>query len=461
MKFKKFGKALLMGALSLGVILSVTSCIQSYSVGYLFVVGTATAQSNGSGIITGFKINHNTGQLTQLNGLPVASGGANPQRAVLISNSRFLYVLNRGTTQSGSANCTSTDPCINSNITQFAVGGNGILTAQQTFYTQGINPFRLIADGGGNYLYVLDHDSPNSPNNPYCAAALGNDTNGNPITACGDITAFAVNSTTGRLSLVTNAQATANLNGQTQLTYFPVPANPVDFVLAGGYVITLNGPTTMNPEQSFPYRGGTTTFPYAYASASGQLSLSQNGSQQFSNFTQGTAIVFSGAAVYLLDDEPPVAPNSTGATSQILPFTVGTGGALNAMTGGPVADDPTQTNPIYLMTEAKGKWVYVANFGSNNTGQPAAESGTAGYVIDPSTKQLSFIAGEPWGTGSGPMCLVEDPSNQYIYTANYNDSTVTGRVLDQNAGVLNNLRVANSYALSGPPTWCLISGRTN
>ena len=86
MKFKKFGKALLMGALSLGVILSVTSCIQSYSVGYLFVIGTATAQSSGSGIITGFKINHNTGQLTQLNGLPVASGGANPARAVLISN---------------------------------------------------------------------------------------------------------------------------------------------------------------------------------------------------------------------------------------------------------------------------------------------------------------------------------------------------------------------------------------
>jgi len=73
-----------------------------------------------------------------------------------------------------------------------------------------------------------------------------------------------------------------------------------------------------------------------------------------------------------------VAPNATGATSQILPFTVGTGGSLNAMTGGPVADDPTQTNPIYIMTESKGKWVYVANFGSNITGQPAAESGHGG-----------------------------------------------------------------------------------
>src|ERR1017187_5629469 len=135
MKFTKFGKALVMGALSAGVILSVTSCIQSYSVGYIFVTGTVTAQSSGAGIITGFKINHNQGQLTQVNGLPIASGGANPVRAVLVNAGRFLYVLNRGTTASGGSNCTRLDPCINSNITQFAVGGNGSLTPQQTFYT--------------------------------------------------------------------------------------------------------------------------------------------------------------------------------------------------------------------------------------------------------------------------------------------------------------------------------------
>ena len=76
MKFTKFGKALLLSALTAGVILSITSCIQSYSVGYLFVTGTSTAQSSGSGIVSGFKINHNTGQLTAVNGLPVSSGGA-------------------------------------------------------------------------------------------------------------------------------------------------------------------------------------------------------------------------------------------------------------------------------------------------------------------------------------------------------------------------------------------------
>jgi len=458
MKLTKFGKALLLSALSAGVVVSITSCVQSYSVGYLFVTGTSTSQSNGSGIVSGFKINHNTGQLTAVNGLPVASGGANPVRAVLAQAGRFLYVLNRGTTASGGTDCTTADPCVNSNITQFAVGGNGILTPQETFYTQGVNPFRLIADSAGNFLYVLDHDSPNSPNNPYCAAALGNDVHGNPITACGDITAYGINPTTGRLSLVTDAQATAALNNSIQLPYFPVPANPVDFAQISTSILVLNGTASTD----FPYSGGTTVFPYTYTGATGQLTLSQNSSQSFSNFNKGTAIVAAGN-VYLLDNEPPAGTNPTGATSQILPFTIGSGGALNPLTGGPVPDDATLTNPVEVLIESKGSWVYVANYGSNNTGQAGQESGIAGYVVDKTTHQLSPIAGEPFGTGSGPVCIVEDPSNQYVFTANFNDSTVTGRVIDQNAGVLNTMRAVGSgtFSLTGPPSWCLISGRTD
>ena len=72
MKFTKFGKALLMSALSAGVILCVTSCVRSYTVGYLYVTGTVTAESNGSGIISGYKIDHNTGFLTPINGMPIS-----------------------------------------------------------------------------------------------------------------------------------------------------------------------------------------------------------------------------------------------------------------------------------------------------------------------------------------------------------------------------------------------------
>ena len=82
MKFRKFGKALLMSAVSVGAVLCVTSCVQSYTVGFLYVTGNVTAGTTGQGIISGFKIDHNTGYLTPINGMPIASGGANPGRAV-------------------------------------------------------------------------------------------------------------------------------------------------------------------------------------------------------------------------------------------------------------------------------------------------------------------------------------------------------------------------------------------
>ncbi len=73
------------------------------------------------------------------------------------------------------------------------------------------------------------------------------------------------------------------------------------------------------------------------------------------------------------------------------------------------------------------------------------------------------LPGSPFGTGAGPECLVEDPSNQFIYTANYNSSSVTGLVLDQNAGTLSVLpgRANRSYSLAGPAAYCVMNGRTN
>ena len=438
MKFTKLSKALLMSALSGAVFLGVTSCVESYTVGYLYVTGTVTSQNSGNGIISGFDIDHNTGKLNPIDGLPISSGGANPVRAILTVGSKFIYVLNRGVNSSGGADCTTADPCQNSNIQEFAVGGNGILTAQETFYTQGTNPFRILGDSSGNFLYVLDHDA---PSNAACALALGTGT-----TACGDVTAFTVNQTTGRLSLIVNAQVTA-ANG-TALPYFPVPANPIDFNIASGYLLTLAGNSTT----------GDSIFPYTYSTSNGQLTINQDSAQPLGIF-QGTALGTGSGYLYVLDNEG-TDVSGTGATSQILPFTVGTGGALQAQTGGVVPDDTTLANPIVLLVESKGKFLYVANQGNNVQGTNS-DSGLAGYVIDPSTHQLSFIAGEPFGSGSGPQCLVEDPSDQFIYSADYNDSSVSGRVVDPNSGVLNNLRVNKTYALQGPATWCLVDGRTN
>ena len=164
MKLTKFGKALLLSALSAGVVLSVTSCIQSYSVGYLFVTGTVTAQSNGAGIISGFKINHNTGQLTAVNGLPVASGGANPVRAVLVQAGRFLYVLNRGTTASGGTDLHDGRPVPALEHHAVCGGRQRDSDASGDVLYAGHQSFPVHCRLAGNFLFVLDHDSPNSSN---------------------------------------------------------------------------------------------------------------------------------------------------------------------------------------------------------------------------------------------------------------------------------------------------------
>lgn len=448
MKFRKFGKALLMSALSVGTIFSVTSCVQSYTVGFLYVTGNETSGSKGQGIVSGFKIDHNTGFLTPINGMPVSSGGANPGRAVLIVGSRFFYVLNRGVDASGGDNCTSaTSPCTGSNITEYLVGSNGVLSVQpEQFFSQGENPFRLVPDSQGRFLYVLDHDAPDSGvgTTNSCTAALGP-----KMTTCGDITVFAVDQSTGRLSLQINTQV-STATGQ-PLPYFPVPVNPIDMQLAHSFMLVLSGTPA----------SGDAVFPYTQVAATGQLTISQNGSQPLSLF-QTTALQVAGAYVYVLDNEP-ISANGVTSPSQIVPYSVGTGGALQAVTGGAVPDVPTQSNPLFLLQESKGKWVYVANTGDNQS-QSNQQSGIAGYVIqDQVNNQLTTMPGSPWGSGAGPQCLVEDPSNQFIYTANFNSSDISGHSLDENAGVLNPLpgKANRSYSLSGPATYCVMNGRTS
>jgi hypothetical protein len=255
---------------------------------------------------------------------------------------------------------------------------------------------------------------------------------------------------------VPNTAASVTL-GDT-LPYFPVPANPVDFLMASNDILTLS---SANLQTVYPYTGGATVFPYTFSSSNGQLTINQNSSQPL-NINKGTALVSAGGYVWVLDNEAPTS-GSSGAVSQVLPYSVGSNGSLQAATSGPVPDDATLANPIALLVENKGKWFYVANQGNNATGSGTAQSGIAGWVMN-SPLQPAFIAGEPFGTGAAPQCLVEDPSNQFFYTANYNDSTVTGTMLNEQSGQLQPLSQASkapsSYTLPGPATWCLTDGRT-
>jgi hypothetical protein len=301
----------------------------------------------------------------------------------------------------------------------------------------------MVVDGSGSFIYVLDHDSPDSAG---CTLALG-------VSSCATITAFQINSTTGRLQVIVNAQVTSASGSP--LPYFPVPANPIDFVLNTSSILTLYGtPAT-----------GDAVFPYTYSSVSGQLTISLNSSDVLSGVYNATAIVNAGSYVYVLDNDPITVAGSGGpvtSPSQILPYTLN-GSTLEAAPSGVIADDPNLSNPIYLLVgQPKNAWLYVANYGNGATNKP--QSGISGYTLN-GVNPVSPLGGSPFGTGSGPVCFVEDPSNQFYYTANFIDSTVTGQQVNEQSGGLQPLSQAtkapNSYKLSGPPTWCLTDQRTN
>ena len=81
--------------------------------------------------------------------------------------------------------------------------------------------------------------------------------------------------------------------------------------------------------------------------------------------------------------------------------------------------------------------------GPNLTPTSPASSVSA-FFIDPTTGRLTSLSGganptsTAFGSGSSPQCILEDPSNQYLYTANYADSTVTGAIINSSTGTLTN-----------------------
>ncbi|HEV2710928.1 MAG TPA: beta-propeller fold lactonase family protein [Edaphobacter sp.] len=430
MKLSRIGRVSMALVVSVAMGLGMTAC-GGGTVGFMWVLGTQYNQ------IAGFKIDDYTGNLTNMPHEPFTSGGANPVSLVVSPGGRYLYVVNEGVTPT-SGNTSGDQHCgtNGSGIAEFSVGGDGVLTFQQCFASQGSLPVWAQMDSTGSFLYVLDQRAPGTD----CDATT-------PVNCVGDITVFSVASDTGRLTLVPNKQI-KNTDG-TQLTYFPVGNTPIMMKTAGaGCLFTVDS-------------GDQTVFPYAIG-AGGQLTLPSNttiatGAGRLTSINAG-----SSSSVYLTD----AAGDANSPGGYILPYTVGTGCALNTVTGGKVANLPQTSNPVYSMfaTGSSSDYLYVANQSTTNSNAPAFSSISA-YSIDRTTGKLQMIANtqgnNPYPVGSGPVCMVEDPSNQYIYTSNNVDGTVTGFSLDKSTGQLSNLKRGSKFTATGLATCLAISGSVN
>lgn len=403
MKLSKIGRVTLALVASVAIGLGMTAC-GGGTVGYLWVLGTQYNQ------IAAFKIDNFSGNLTQSPRSPFGSGGSNPQAIVVKPGGRFVYVVNAGT-GSGSTG--------DANISEFLVGGDGTLSFQQAFSSQGGTPVWAAMDTTGNFLYVLDRLDPTNFD-----ADPKNDT------GTGDITVFAVAGDTGRLSLVTNSQVKI---GNVNLNYFPVGKNPTMSKLGASCLYTLNA-------------GDNTVFPYSVNSATGQLTLTTN-SVVATGASRATSINVGGSYIYVTD----------AGANQVIPYSVGTTCALNSLAGGPTPNAALTANPVWTLTESKGLRLYVLN----QSGTDANNRSSTISLFNIQTDGRLILQGgatNPYATGAGPVCAAEDPTNQYLYTSNGADGTVTGFRISGVDGTLQTLPRGSTFKATGLPSCLAISG---
>ncbi|MDE1160385.1 MAG: beta-propeller fold lactonase family protein [Acidobacteriaceae bacterium] len=399
----------LFATLTLG--LGMTGC-GGGTVAFLWVLGQQYNQ------VASFKVDDYTGNLTQTPHQPFTSGGSTPVAIQVKTGGRYVYVLNQGTLP---ADCTAdTVACqehwTNGNVSVFSVGGDGVLTFQQSYVTQGFKGKWMAFDSTGNYLYVLDQYSPSGDGN-------------------GSVTAYSVDSSSGRLYLVQNTQSVAN--GAAASTYFEVGSSslqiPTPFkMMSTGSCLFINNNNTILP----------------YTFSSGQLVVATNG-----------AVQLSSANISSIGGNSTLMSITDSTANTVALYSISSTCSLTAINGGTFSMAALGTaNPQYSIIDSSGKYLYVLNQSTTSTLPTITYSSIMGFTINQTNSQLQAIAGAPWSVGSNPTCLVEDPTNQYLYTSDHDTGTVTGKVIDTTTGIISALTRGSTFTATGQAQCLAISG---
>ncbi len=408
MKWSWFGRAALAltSAVSLG--LSMTAC-GGGTVAYLWAVGN---NAQNQAVIVGYKVDHFTGNLTGIPGQPFSAYDSNPVTVLLRPGGRFLYVINQGVNFSGTSAGTS------EGVDLFSIGGEGALTFEQHYTTQGFGHIWATFDSTGNYLFVLDKYNPKYQPDPTMA---GYDPNG-------AITTFSSDATTGRLNL--QLQAASTQPGQISPNYLEVGQNPLRMAQTGACLYTINSV------------GQNVT---TYSIANGQLGTVTTGLYTVGSKSM-TSIAGNGQFMFITDNGM--------NPGRIFNFTIGSSCALVPFTSMAVTDEPDgTTNPTNVFLSTSNKYVYVLNANNTNTATTSQGSTLSGYNIVSS--QLQPISGSPFPAGSAPQCMVEDPTSEYLYTANGNDGTITGYIYSDPNGQIAPLSRGSSFQTGAKTLSCL------
>jgi Lactonase, 7-bladed beta-propeller len=409
MKLSWFGRLALALFASLALGLGMSAC-GGGTIAYLWVLGQQYNQ------IASFKVDNYTGNLTQTPHQPFASQGANPVTILVKAGGRFVYVLNEGTQPTS---CPDPTKCtlhwVNSGIAVFAVGGDGSLNYLFHYDSQGFDPVWMQFDATNGFLYVLDK---------YSQSGDGN----------GSITAFSIDPTTGRLTLVLNTQSVPP--NSPAPTYWEVGQNPLQMKQAGSCMFTVN----LADQSITPYSLG--------------------GGGQLVNVTTGKIATSANSISSINGNGSFVILTDIGA-NQIIPYSVGSACTLDIALGGATPNLAGTQNPVYsfIASAASNKtYLYILNQSTTSTTVTQSASSISGFNIGSTTSLSPLNGGVPYTVDSGPVCMVLDPTNRYAYVSAHNSGQVTGKLFNANTGDLTPLSRGSTFTATGLATCLAISG---
>jgi YVTN family beta-propeller protein len=125
-------------------------------------------------------------------------------------------------------------------------------------------------------------------------------------------------------------------------------------------------------------------------------------------------------------------------------YNIDTTGALTSMS---TATVPTGSFPASIVISPNGKYAYVANYACSGPGCSAAQGTISQYTVgtDGALTALSPATVNTGGPTSQPNSLVVDPTSTYLYVANAGDNTVS----QFNIGSTGALTAANAPIVAG------------
>ena len=151
MKFRKFGKALLMTALSAGMVVGI-SVLRAKLYGRLSLRhrNANGLQLRAGALSAASKSTTIPAILFRSRDFPSASGGANPVRAVLLTGGRFVYVLNQGLDQPDGWDRAARPMSARMRISPSSPSAETVFWQPRgTTLPREINPIRMVADSSG------------------------------------------------------------------------------------------------------------------------------------------------------------------------------------------------------------------------------------------------------------------------------------------------------------------------